>query len=346
LFTCFVVIVLTVAFPPQLGKSIFPRDYLVDKLNLTKNQLDRRFQYAGGRDIFNKNKSINENGEKPPMPPPPEGVGYSADFEIRIAGLRFFFIDLGTVRVKKTFIIRLHQHVPDLEHIKSVEDFLFWLSNVKCDNAIRGIVVTVLHRMWGSQLFLAMEREIMTKYCIEYNNYLVDKGTNCPTNRQSGFIKKLITRVKHTVILERVRKVTLDRHGEICYERHVSLARAGPGIVHVLKATVEKHGFNGYLGVKLGHSLQVEAEETAKALSLQEQRQLPAPGKLDFMGYCMQLESSGGLQGRDISELMAEFRKQQAVVISVSEDSASDLSPLTLASQPQTTPKVRGKQPV
>ena len=131
-----------------------------------------------------------QEGDLVKLPDPPDNISMMQDFQRRLGGLRNYIVDMGLVPLKSVSIQRLKQHVPEYaDSVESMDDFAHIYRTAPYGKDMRRRVKIVTHKMWGTQVFYAMEITIMSKLNLEYVNILVETGKPCKTKRQAGCIK-------------------------------------------------------------------------------------------------------------------------------------------------------------
>jgi hypothetical protein len=309
----------------QIKVTSIPVDFLLDKKKLKDKELSDRFSYGGGRRIFDKNvpetKMVNGKLVEV-LTELPVAVGdQMEDFETRISTLRDFTIDLWHPRLRAAFHERIQKCLPELHDIKTIYDFLQWYREQPYGNNVRRIVDIVSHKMFTKQMFITMEGAIMEKLGLEYSAKTSD-GHNCKTHRRHGSILSIGTRMKQTYFIDLIRATGRDSKMEVVYNR--LLKTPMKGVLKVIEARKETHGYDGWLGLCAGHpdllKEQIEAQQAAAKLKTSEERSLE-----QFLEAKAQ---EGGTT--DITALLQEWHAtdKKPREISVSSTSSTD-SPLT-----------------
>ena len=185
---------------------------------------------------------------------------------------------------------------------------------------MRKIVNTVCHKMWGKQMFIAIEKAIMSKLNLEYTDILVD-NSKCKTRRKHGSIMSMLQRMKQTYIIDGIRLIGKDDKLEVIYERE--LKRPTEGIAKVIRVSTLTHGYDGYMGLAHGHPDLIKMQKVAS-----NQLKVPMPDKL--LVFLKGKLISGTEQ--TTAELLEEWQKSdKGMVVSV-HDGDSTSSPLTQSS--------------
>jgi hypothetical protein len=308
--------------PIQIAETVIPRDFIIDKSKLKKNELTERFGWAG-RQVFNQGvptKDGEGKSQNAAMPPLPDGLDALIDFEDRMRELRLFILDLAMPRMKAIFLSRFHDCVKggDYKDVKKFEDFMDIYRSGVYDNKRRGDLATICFEMWGrGQCFIEVEKLLMARLKLKYTDVL-SNGNICKTRRKHGSIKSMLVRMKQTVFIDPIRIAGRDHYQEVVYMRH--LTKPMEGVVDVVKVTVASHGYNGWLGLCVGH------------LQLLEKKVMPSP-EFEVPGngllqYLQDMVKSGST--KTTAELLEDWqvkRKQKEMVVSVS--TSSTTSPLT-----------------
>jgi hypothetical protein len=319
----------------QIAETLIPRDFIKDKNQLTKAEVEARFGVAG-RYLFNKSQRTaqdEENGNPAAIPAVPNGLTASEDFAIRIRELRKFVMDMILPRLRETWLCRFLACVPNEEYanVKSFEDFLYIYRTQPYHSKRRSDVNIVCNEMWGQgHCFVEIEREIMAKLKLKYTDTLVG-GEKCKTRRKSGSIKGLTNRMKQTLFCDLLRHIGRDKYMEVIYNRYMKTPMKG--VVKVIKVTKMSHGFDGYLGLCDGHPGLLVLDKTVIT-----PKRTPA---LTLHEYLVEKVKSGSV--KTTAEHLEEWEKEQGnknMVVSVSvQDSTA--SPLT-DSDRSSTPKQNG----
>jgi len=264
----------------QIKVTSIPVDFLLDKKKLSDKELHDRYSYGGGRRIFDKNVPVTKmvNGKLVEvLKKLPVAVGVEMeDFGARISSLRSFTMDLWHPRLRAAFLERIQQCLPELpDDVKDIFCFLQWYKDQPYGNNVRRVVDIVSHKLFTKQMMITMEGAIMKKLGLEYSTKTSD-GHNCKTNRRSGSIGSIGTRMKQTYFIDLIRATGRDAKLEVVYNRR--LKSPMKGVVDVRKVYVSSHGYDGWLGRCIGHpdllKDQIGAHQDAAKLKTIEERSL------------------------------------------------------------------------
>ena len=116
---------------------------------------------------------------------------------------------------------------------------------------MRALVITLCYEMWGKECFGEIERQVMVKLRIRYVNKYVS-GEKVKINRKSGCVRTLTVRSRQTYVIDRFRDIGRIHKKEVLYIK--KLKKWPQGCVDMQKATIEGYGFNGWVGIFVGHS--------------------------------------------------------------------------------------------
>lgn len=176
----------------------------MDKANLTETELQERF-LAAGPDFFNKDEGnipapvANDAGPQPPLSTPLD------DFRARYKALRLFLQDLAIPRLKEVFRVRADAALgKDYPECKTLDAYISEYRLGVYDNKKRAMVDVLCNQMWGKECFGVIEKVVMDKLKIRYKNILVN-GQQTKTRRNAGNYKKMIARLRQTLISDRFR---------------------------------------------------------------------------------------------------------------------------------------------
>ena len=263
-----------------------------------------RFALAGGNDIFNKDvetalpEATNRNTATVTVP----GchVLPIQEFANKLDALRTFLQDLGMPRIKEMFEVRAAAHNHGFPHCKTLEDFLQAYRTDPYDNKMRALVFYLCNDLWGKGLFIVIEKLIMDKLKLKYSNELVGKKP-VKTRHRSGSIKVMLVRMKQTYFIERFRQIGFDLYHEVIYKRNM-LVNRNQGVVQVVKVTKESHGYNGYLGLCVGHPSLLDKQTLTP-------KQPNVSGQNDLLQYIADEAQKGS--SMTASDILAAWTKRQ-----------------------------------
>lgn len=176
----------------------------MDKANLSDTELQERF-LAAGPDFFNKDEAkatataLVANDAAPQQGTPLD------DFRTRYKALRLFLQDMAIPRLKEVFHVRANAAVGrDYPHCKTLDGYLLEYRTGIYDNKKRAMVDVLCNQMWGKECFGVIEKVVMDKLKIRYKDILVN-GQKTKTRRSAGNYKKMINRLRQTLISDRFR---------------------------------------------------------------------------------------------------------------------------------------------
>ena len=314
-----------------------PWDFVVDKKNLSKKQLETRFQYANGNHIFWKDKLTadeqqqwDENRALPRLPEPEDGSSPLDDFGKRFNEFRCFIQDMALPRLMETFLVWARSFFSDrYPDCKTLDDYLTEYRTGPCDNQRRSDIHVMCHLLWLRECIKAIEQMVMKVLFLVYCNYLIDIGENDShtpkTRRTGGTIGGMINRMRQTTYVERFRITGLGTHGEVIYMR--KLAKPMEGVCHVEKVTKVTHGHDGFLGFGINHPFLLTltaANRPVKPATSETQ-------SLQLMDYLQNLMNQGDEKA---AEYLEGWKRRQLTVVEVSDAASSPNSSVTSVSQP------------
>lgn len=313
-----------------------PWDFVVDKKNLSKKQLEQRFQYANGNHIFWKDKLTaeeqkqwNDNRVLPVLPNPEDGSSPLDDFAKRFNEFRCFIQDMALPRLMETFLVRARHFFGDrYPGCRTLDDYLNEYRTGTYDNQKRSDVHVMCHLLWSRECIKAIEQMVMKVLFLAYCNYLIDVGekdSHTPkTRRTAGTIAGMINRMRQSNYVERFRITGLGTHGEVIYMR--KLAKPMEGVCHVEKVTKVTYGYDGFMGFGVNHPFLLTLTGADRPVQ-------PAPCEkrsLDLMDYLEELKNGGDEKA---AEYLEAWKKRKLTVVSVT-DVSSPSSSVTSVSQP------------
>jgi len=307
----------------QIAETAIPRDFIKDKNRLSSVEVDERFGVAG-RGVFNKEKPTVQdvaNNEPAAVPPVPVGTTPKADFAVRLGELRLFLIDMGLPRIKETWRTRFQScfgNDADYFTVFTFDDFLNIYRSSVYNNKRRSDVHIVCNEMWGTgQCFVEIEQVVMRKMKLKYMDTLVSGG-KCKTKRKHGSIKSMYVRMKQTYFIDALRLAGLRCYKEVVYKRY--LQNPMEGIIDVVKVTKASHGYDGWLGLAVGHP-QLLDKRVITAMKTEG----------NLMDYLHEKLKSG--TSMTTAQLLEEWQKEKKedIVVLVSDESSTS-SPLTESS--------------
>jgi hypothetical protein len=143
-------------------------------------------------------------------------------------------------------------------------------------------------------------------------------GAKCLTKRKHGSVKSMYVRMKQTYLIDALRLAGLKCYKEVIYKRH--LKNPMEGIIDVVKVTKASHGYDGWLGLAVGHPQLLDKQVIT-----------PTRHEGNLMVYLHEKLKSG--TSMTTAQLLEEWEKEKKedMVVSVSDESSTS-SPLTESS--------------
>lgn len=258
--------------PFQLEWSDIPRDFIVDSDKWSNEQLEvRMLEY--GHVVFTKLKRDTNKVNKDAIT-----ENLSRDYKNRLYNLRDMVVGLGKPRGSNVFALRFNARFPNYRYngkkIQSIEDFKDAIINEPYDNNMRVMIHYVQNQMWGrgNTYALQIEAKIMQllklRYVDEYCDLAKDKYPK--KIHPGGCIKTMLVRMKQSSMVNAVRRLVKNQHCETLYHRNVGVSR---DVKRIIRVTQKSHGFNGYLGLCVGHPDLEETLAMQKIEAVQVQQQ-------------------------------------------------------------------------
>jgi hypothetical protein len=246
----------------------------LDKENLTDQELQERFLFANGGELFNKMPGAPREL--------PQGVAPMEDFRNRIGCYRKFAIDLSVPRLMATFEINapkanrgMFPGLVTLDHYLRAYR-LEGGHQSQSQNKMRGMVKTLTNDIWGSEALDSIETEVMSITRVKYIDQLVKTNAVIKTRRRTGSIRVLVQRCKQTYICNRFRYVGRE-HKEVIYSKNPNKKMSDGSlkipkdVLRVIKVTVFSHGYDGYMGLTNGHWSLIDTTTTIVAKELEKE---------------------------------------------------------------------------
>lgn len=300
---------------------------MLDKKNYTPKELQERFGKVNGNDLFNKDATPDPASNAAAAAPVPETDAAAPvpevdtvlplhEFANKLEALRSFLQDLALPRMKETFELRAAAHKHGFPDCKTLDHFLHTYRTAPYGNDIRGLVFFLTQDLWGKACFLVIEKQVMDKVKLRYKNQLVD-GTTPKTRRKSGTVKIMLVRMKQTYFIERFRHIGLEIHHEVVYKRHMKIHKC-QGVVDIFKVTKASHGYDGFLGICVGH------------FSLLEKSVITPAGQSDIFQFLEEQAKNGSTM--TASDILAVWSKADPAAVTVNTASSPTLSSLTATS--------------
>ena len=167
-----------------------------------------------GRKLFSKDND-EANTTTATQPQPTAGVEHILedgtvatplqDFEIRLNNLRLTIHDMGYPRIMEVFNVRLRAVEHAFGELNNLEEFLLEYRTGPYNNEKRKLVDIVCNKIWGRECFGTIEKFVMDKLKLKYENWLAETGKPPSTRRSHGSVKSMHCRMKQTLICERIR---------------------------------------------------------------------------------------------------------------------------------------------
>jgi hypothetical protein len=193
----------------KVKDTVIPLDFFLDKKNLTENELQLRFA-NGGIELFYKDCPADGESQGISLPP---GVTPFEDFSYRYVKCRNIIMSLSIPRLKDTLEENVSKHLPaSLQHLKTYHDLLLHYKTHSNGKELRQLYRAVTVMVWSNTTGAQIERDVMYILKIVYKQELVEhKGQLLNPERKCGFIARLVTRVKGTVVIDPFRLVISSR---------------------------------------------------------------------------------------------------------------------------------------
>jgi hypothetical protein len=122
-----------------------------------------------------------------------------------------------------------------------------------------------------------------------------------------------ITFLVGTDTISLCREIAMRNHGELPYNRELLVKKPREGIVHLLKVTKEKFGFDGFLGLCAGNKLLENIGiEAAKAQPVEQTN-------IDFLTFMQQ--ATGDRSVKDVMDEWNRLNPKKPSVVSVGDES-------------------------
>lgn len=129
------------------------------------------------------------------------------EFGNRLKALRHLISDLAMPRLKEVFRTRCKSFVKDYPECTDLESCLEEYRVGIYDNKKRLMVVNLCNKMWGKECLPAIEKQIMEKLKLQYEDWQVDLSRAPKTRRSGGCVRNITGRLRNTLIADRFRCV-------------------------------------------------------------------------------------------------------------------------------------------
>lgn len=231
--------------------TTIPLDFIPLKNDLTDKGLMARFQVMGMK-ILDK----RQTGSDEQLPPTPEGPHLA--FRKKLLTLKDCISKLGRPRIFEYFRKRFQARYPDFRYdggkVVETPSHLSEAYRLGPNSPeMRSMIFDCLIGIWGSDngWALTIEQIIMVKLGLQYSSENCN-GQPPGKKHKGGSIKHNLVADKQT-ILAPIRRISQRIYNEMLYKKgRVTLPK---GMVCIIDAHVEIHGFKGKLGLYPGHTL-------------------------------------------------------------------------------------------
>lgn len=250
--------------------TAIPLDFIPKVRRLTDQELEDRKLFWSALD---KRTNDEEHGT-------PNEELKDKKLKEKIFGLRTIVFALCRSRINRFFAAKLQENFPtvktrDGRPIECIKDFAEYVKYSPLNNDLRAIVFYAEHGMWGTCNDWAdeLENEIMGLLMLKYTGKLCT-GEKKMKVHDGGCIKRLIVKYRH-ILIETIRNVMVKVHkedynvrnchkpkeegkenesdSEEDYDSKNPSQKSKKGLVDLVSAEQDKHGFFGYLGMYKGH---------------------------------------------------------------------------------------------
>jgi len=236
----------------QLAKIKIAWDFILDK-TLKNHELRIRYLYANAGDLFVRPGSTKKSNEKMS----------EAEFGITCEQLRGLLKDLILPRAKFSFCERApHMNQKFKGHtLNTFEDYiLLYKRKDLYGKDMREFVYDLTNRTMGSEVFKAIEKDVMDVAGLEYENRCVETEAKIRPGRSTGSIKAMVSQINQTNLMNRFRETGMNHHRERIYGKAARNGKPAEGVVKMIKVTANEWGFPGYIGLCVGHPMLLEKE--------------------------------------------------------------------------------------
>lgn len=333
-----------------------PIDFIIDKKDsIRDSELEQRFLRVNGCEVFQKEKR-NSIGAPQGASPDNGNGSLLKEFRGRYLNLRDFIIDLCLSRLREIFRQNAFKVYGDAyPHCSSIDDYVSEYRTGVYDNAKRGTIFGLCNRIWGKECCAQIETMVMNQMKLKYTNFL-SSGNSPKTNRKGGSIGVMINRCRQTFFVERLRYVwrvsvffgfnqalknssslrSVGRlvHKEILYSKKNKTKRLDDGtvvnilpkgVVKIVKVTYASHGYDGYLGICMGHKTLVD-----------DARPVMDAGSGSFEQFALEMSQSEDGSKMNAAELLKAYQDRNGTEV-IATDDTSNTSTLTGSTTNTTT---------
>ena len=173
-----------------------------------ERKLQARFAVSGGRQFFYKSRHTDES-RPVPLPALEEGVSPLEDFAKRYEALRRMLVKMMTPRLKEYFRQNCYKLIRKgglkrYENCRSMDDFLRAFKHGEYGKEARAMYFVVCFEIWMKTGLGKIEEKVMEILGLVYKKSLCD-GSKLLTNRGSGSVKNLGSRIKKTICNDNMR---------------------------------------------------------------------------------------------------------------------------------------------
>ena len=197
-----------------------------------------------------------QDGDSDPQIP---GENLLAKFVERLGNLRHMVIGFVGPRIERIFVLRFTDMYPDFtfaggRKVTSIESFIAAIITADYGNSMRAMVHSTQNNLWGNNTWaVKLEAKVMQVIGLEYTGtYLVKTPKK---NHDGNSVKDAIVKCKNTLIVQKIKRAVLKYHKEVLYKRNVGISNL---VLELVPATLDSHGFNGWVGQCAGHPKLVE----------------------------------------------------------------------------------------
>lgn len=164
--------------------------------------------------------------------------------------------------------------------LKTLDDVVQYIQRGPYDNKIRGFVDYVLHSSWGTSnaWALEVEHDIMIDLEMKYSDKKIAPGKTPEKqkrekNHPGNFCKQMCV-IKKGSMLNRIQLCVRRIYKEVIYRRGQDKERllqstpkpSIPKVVRLEPATRESHGFEGLVGICVGHKVLIQEENNREQM--------------------------------------------------------------------------------
>lgn len=241
-----------------------PIDFLSRNASFPIKETDAigdRLKHA--HDVFDKRENTQEA---------PQHIN-EENLKVRISKFRELVLTMGVNKIEDVAVGKFNLEFPKYvfaghRKVNSISDFAEAYRLGPNNRTMRKMVNFFLHIMWGSNNRWAvdMEDEIMKELNMEYKQDRV--GGKTRRRHRGGCIKSILVK-KKSGLLEPIKTAGKKKHKEVIYLRGKTYDESGQlilpeGVLKMISADEEVHGFDGFLGICEGHVGAVAFADTPK----------------------------------------------------------------------------------